>query len=405
VDVLESGPGRPGRWRRLWVLLLTVAGVAGLVALRVAASGSRPAAPAPPAAATPTAVGTVEPAPAIPSCPTCRPGRFSLHATSGYGPAGMRVAVGGRHPAVLDIATGRTTPVGPLHLESGQGTTLYPVPGGLVASIYGNGGDVVGGYLLPDSGGTVRLGAFDQWLPDRDGGFLGYRGAWNGHTGLLAAYTSSGRERWRRVVLATASVLRDTPYGLLVQTLPTQDSGVGPIQLLDARTGRVLRRIAVATSVLTSTDRAVVWLDGPCHDDGGPCRVVVTDLATGRGRTFPPPLGRVPSTAALSPDGRLAVGVSGLHDFLPGAIRDGFAAVLDPTTGRLEPLPGLSTQAKHAPVVAWSPNRPWLLMAVQPDDYHDRLVLWRVGDAELTALPTALPAWSLAYVSGLALLP
>jgi len=86
------------------------------------------------------------------------------------------------------------------------------------------------------------------------------------------------------------------------------------------RTGAVRRDLGPAIGVLTSTDRAMAWLRGPCSVEGE-CRPMVTDLRTGHAASYRSPLNRTPTAAAFAPAGRrLALGVSGLHEFIPGAV-------------------------------------------------------------------------------------
>jgi hypothetical protein len=407
-DVLESGPSRfggTGRWRRPWVLLLVLAAGAALIGLRASEAGGRgdspPAASA--AASEPDRSVVPPPAPPIeqPACTdNCRPGRFRLDARTGFGPPGLRLVTSGNQPVLLDVGTGRTTPVPGLPLVADQAASLFQVPGGLVATV--SAAAPVDSYLVRGSAPAVRLGRFDGAIPSRDGGLLAYDMGWNPPTpGRLASFTAAGRLRWQRPFRQPTGVIRDTRYGLLIHDFADPDGGGGPVRLVDPRTGAVRREVAWTEQVLTSTERYVVWLSGPCQDDGGPCQLLITDLGNGHTSAYPVPLDRVPSTAALTPDGRLAVGVGGLPGFVPGRVRDGFVALLDRSRGTYTRLPGLSAQVKHVPTVAWSPDGRWLLMAVQPDDQHDRLVLWRPGHAGLTVLPTVLPAWSLSNGFGL----
>ena len=415
AEVLESGPGRPGRlgrpgrWRRPWALLLVLAAAAALVGLRAAQTGGR-AGPQPVAGA---AGSAAEPEPSVVFVPgpssdrqtctgACREGRFRVAARPGYGPAGVRLVAGGAEPVLLDLGTGRTTPIPGLPLRADRTATLYQVPGGLVGTVSVAGGGPVGSYLLRGSAPAVRLGTFDGVIPSRDGGFYAFDMGWNPpRPGRLVAFTGTGRPRWQRPFRQPTAVLRDTRHGLLIHQVPDPASGAGPVLLADPRTGVPRHEIGWAQQVLASTDRYVVWLDGACTDDGAPCELLVTDLTGPHTTSYPVPLGRVPSTAAVSPDGRVAVGVGGLPGFVPGQVRDGFVALLDRSTGAFTRLPGLSTQVKHVPAVGWSPDGGWLLIAVQPDDEHDRLVLRRPGRSGLTMLPTVLPAWSLDTGNGL----
>ena len=386
------------------VVLLVLAAGAALVGLR-SWSGDRPAAP--------PAAGTSSPDPGIvlrtvpppdPPCSGCPTVRFRLTAREGYGPDGVRLVTSGSRPAVLDLRTGRAAPLPGLSLTGGQVARAYPVPGGLVAVVATTEGSPVGAYLLRDSGQTVRLGRFDVAVPGQDGGILAYDVAYERPPpGHLVSFGPDGRMRWQRSIPAPMEIVRDTPYGLLVHQALESNRAGQPLRLVDPRTGAVRWNLGSALAVLASTDQQVAWLPDSCDQEGS-CPVVVTDLRTQHTEQYAPPLGRTPSTAAFSPHGQFAVGVGGLHDFVPsgpGSVRDGFVALLDPASGRFRRLPGLSTQAKHTPALGWSPDGEWLLMAVQPDDRHDLLVLWHRGQRGLTVLPTVLPAWTLSSGQGL----
>jgi hypothetical protein len=390
------------------VLLLVLAAGAALVGLR-SWSEDRPTAPPNAATSTPepgVVLRTVPPP--DPPCSGCPTARFRLTAREGHGPDGVRLVTSGRRPAVLDLRTGRTAPLRGLPLARGQAAQATRVAGGLVAVVATTEGSLVGAYLLRDSGQTVRLGRFDVAVPGQDGGFLAYDAGYERPVpGRLVSFGPEGGIRWQRSIPSAMEIVRDTPYGLLVHQMADSTAAGGPLRLVDPRTGAVRRTLGSAMPVLASTDRLVAWLPGWCDQEGS-CPVRVTDLRTRRTAEYAPPLRRTPGTAAFSPRGQLAVGVGGLHDFVPGSgpdsVRDGFVALLDPASGRFRRLPGLSTQAKHTPALGWSPDGEWLLMAVQPDDRHDRLVMWRRGQHGLTVLPAVLPAGTLGSWQGLVVL-
>jgi hypothetical protein len=405
ADVLESGPGGSGRWRRPWVLLLVVAAGVALLGLWVAASGDqRP--PRSPGAAPTSTPSFSQPAWPTPSPVCCRPGQYRLDGWQGYGPAGVRLLGGGHDPLVLDVHTGRTTPVHWLRLPRGQRLQLYQVGGGrLVGVVSSYNGDLVTAYLRRSSGGTVSLGAFAVAIASRDGGLLAFRPdqpEGEHPPSRLASFTADGQLRWQRLIREPSEVVRDTPHGLLIHVF---DDGTSPaggsMRLVDPRTGVVRRDLGRAISVLASTDRAVAWLGGPCQAEGE-CPLRVTDLRSGRTTGYPAPLGRTPGVAEFSPDGRLlALGVYGLHESVPGRVRDGFAGVLDLRSRVFTLVPGVSTGVKSVPALGWAPDGQWLLMAVQSNDDQERLAMWRLGAGGVTVLPTVLPGWTLAGGSGL----
>ncbi|MGI8683358.1 MAG: hypothetical protein ACR2JO_14785 [Mycobacteriales bacterium] len=332
------------------------------------------------------------------------PARYRLEGRRTAGPVGLRLLVGGGDPVVVDAHTGRVAPWRRLRpLAAGNTVALQRLPAATVALVNDAQYQPVAAYVLPDVGGTVSVGRVEGVLPAVGGGLFGYNSGSTSPPGRLVRLDADGRVLWRRSFSLPTFVQADTPHGLLVWSIPGAPVPGGPLRLVDARTGKIRRELGRAGFILASTPDAVAWVPDRCGDQ---CQLTVTDLASGRSTRYTTPDGRLPGYAAFSPNQRLlAVSFFGLHEQTPELNRDGFAAVLDLVSGRLRTIPGLTTEAKSAASLAWSPTGAWLAMGVRSPggNYSDRLVLWRSGETGLTVLPPVLPPESSA--SGLVILP
>lgn len=400
ADILASGhPDGPGQRRRPPAWLLLVAAAAVLVGLQ----SWRNRTLEPQAAPSPSPSAAATPEPSEPPDPTAAPARFRLAGRPGVGPAGVRLLVGGARPVAVDAGTGRVTPLtGVPRLTAGRTAQLQRLAGATVVVVSDRDYRLVEAFVLPDGGRAFSVGPAEGVVQAAVGRPLAYNSGAAGRPGWLASFTADGRVRWRRNLGIPTIVFADTPHGLLVETTPDPEHG-GALGLVDPRTGRLRRGLGQAQYVLASTPDAVAWVPAGCADQ---CQLMVTSLANGRSRRYDTPDYRLPAYAAFSPDQRqLALSFYGLHDFVPGLNRDGFAGLLDLASGDVQTIPGLTTEAKSAAALAWSPSGRWLALGVRVpgQDYRDRLVLWRPGEAGLTVLPPLLPPES--TQSGLVVLP
>lgn len=398
ADVLSSGPDRgpgPGRGgagpgpdgphRRVptWLgrTVLIVVGVAVAVpALRSGVDGSTDGQPGP----TPTS--TVEPAPP-PTRLLHPPARYRLDGTPGAGPAGLRVAIGGRSVGVLDTATGRLTSLPGIRVVPDANASLTRTATGLGVSVYSptRGGVTV---FLPDSGGPAQLGESAYLVPARDGTVLRVQcSPADAQSCRLASVTPRGVVRWQRELAPGSAVVRDTPSGLLTVLDRRDVNGLRVLQLEDARTGSVRRRFGLFSQVLAATERAVAALPPGCDDT---CTLLVRDFDGGPLQRYEIPFGRI-YHAEFSPDGtRLALGYGGMLEQDPSVLsdRDGFAVVLDLDSRDVQRVPGLTTGPKTAPLPAWTPDG--LLVLATGNDGVGRIALWRPGARQVTVLPRRL---------------
>lgn len=385
ADILASGhPDGPGQRRRppTWLLLLVAAAVlVGLQSWRNRALEPQ-AGPSP----SPSAAATAEPSES--RGPSGSPARFRLDGRPGAGPAGFRLEVGGTAPVIVDAHTGHVTPLPRLRrLVTGEFAELRRLPAATVIVVRNGALEPVATYVLPDAGGRVSVPPSDGVVGAVDGGLFAFDSGVDRPPGRLVSLTAAGGLRWQRPFSVPTVVQADTPYGLLIQELPAPPSTGGPLQLVDPRTGALRRELGRPAYVVTSTPNAVAWFSSYCVDV---CQLTVTNVGTGRNTRYAMPDGRIPTYAAFSQDQRLlALSFPGLEDAAPGLKRDGFVLVLDLRSGQLETVPGLSTEARSAATPAWSPTEGLLALEVRspPDGDHDRVVLWRPGEARLTELP------------------
>jgi len=406
TDVISSGPERPPGRRRppAWLVLAAVA-VALTGALRLWGGATGSTGRTGPTEAAPVTAPVTSSAP-----PVGRVARFRLDGRPGTGPAGLRLLVGGSQtvadagPAVV-TATGEIRPVTRPRLAAGQSVQVGRLPAATTMIVLDRLYRPLSTSVLPDRGGQVRLGpGLDTVMAAADGGLIAADSAWNHPGGRLASYTAGGQLRWQRPLADPTIVWRDTPYGLLVWVVPHPERGVGGgLALIDARTGLLRHGIGAADQILATTGNRVAWIPHGCADWPAHCSLVVTRLDTRSQQAYPLPANRVPSYAAFSPDAAvLALSFAGQHEFIPASDPDGYVSILTLGSGQVDRMPGLTTTAKHAPTVAWGPDR-LLVLGVNLDTRRDRLLLWTPGSPGPVVLPATLPPYSAATY--LAVLP
>jgi WD40-like Beta Propeller Repeat len=391
ADVLSSGyrPGDPGagsrpprrRWRALLAGGLVAAGAAYLAGHD---SGGRPDRPP---SADPSPSVQVRPAPN--PFPTGPPATYRLDGDPGVGPAGMRLLVGGREPGVLDAGTGRLTPL------------RFPWTPGDVAELDHAGGTTTAllhnlrrlrarGVAIGANGRAAELGSVLDLLPLRDGSVLAEDCVGAGGTGpcTLTDYAATGTRRWRRTVPGRLDLVRDTPYGLLVEADQGDTGGV--VRLEDPRTGTPKRVIGRAYTVLGADDRQVVFEPAAC---GSSCQLTLSDLATGSSRYLPDNPGN-PTVAAFSADGRrIAIGYAGMYaeDVSPSPQRDGYVQVIDQARSDFwQEVPDLTTGPASTALPVWAPDGRLLLVVPTDGDGSGRVVVWRPDAPRITLLPVGL---------------
>lgn len=382
--MLSGGPAgaprrpRPGRWVALALAVAILAGVGYAVARR----GELPATPA---AALPAASPDWSPPPGPPA---------RLDGPPGSGPPGLRLLVGGPQLLAVDAA-GRVARVARLPLGAAAVGDLVAVPDGVLAvAVALQLPQTARVYLIRPTGPPLAVARADEVVPAGQHTFYGLRYPLRqGAPALLYGFSTSGEKLFQREVPGGWHLAANTPGGLLVSAYP---AGVGPaaVLLVEPRTGRTLRRLGTTQFVLAASAERVAWVAAGCQLGVAACPIVVTDLRTGRSRTYPP-VGEQVGFGLFSPDGRwLALSAYGFHPFVQPN-RPGYVAVLDLRTGAATRLPGVETSAKQAADLAWTPDSRYLAIAVRwPDQGYERLGVWSVAEQRLTALPGRLPVGS-----------
>jgi hypothetical protein len=400
AELISSGPVEPGgpgaRWRPpTWLVVVVIA--AGMIAAIKLWGGVSPPRDEPVPAATPIRITS-----APPSGPQ---GEFSMSTRPGTIPPGMRLVIGPAHygsPRALQRiavvnAAGETEPVDTLPVQSGQSVLLDRTPGATTVVLQDERQAPIGAYVLPDAGGRISLGAgLDTIIAARGGGYLAADTGWDSGTGRLAHFGPDGKRGWERAFSPPTQIIRDTPYGLLVNVQSAKPNGTsGALRLVDTTTGAPRHTIGAAGVVLAATDRKVAWVPSTCLDFPGQCSLVVTELDTRYQTEYVMPGGRVPYAGAFSPaQDMLALSFPGTHDQPPGQDPDGFVALQSLINNQFTRMDGLTTEPKQFARITWLGKD--LLLAVHDPDGRDRLLLWDRSPALPYLLPPQLPDYSAA---------
>jgi hypothetical protein len=400
AELISSGsaePGAPtGQWRPpTWLVVVVVA--AGLIgAIKLWGGVSSP----PDKSVTPAAATRLTSAP-----PRGPEGEFSMNARPGAIPAGMRLLIGPAHygsPRALQRiavvnAAGQTEPVDTLPLQSGQSVLLDRLPGASTVVVQDERLAPIGAYVLPDAGGKIGLGHdIDTVIAARGGGYLAAATGSDGTAGLLTRFAANGRPAWTRSMSPLTTIIRDTPYGLLVSIHSAKpDTAASALSLVDTRSGRVMHTIGAAGLVLGATDRRVAWIPSTCLDFPGQCSLVVTELDTRYQSEYAMPQGRVPLAGVFSPaQDALALSFPGTRDLPTGQDPDGYVAVQSLVNNQFSRMDGLSTEVKQYARVTWLGKS--ILLGVHDPDGHDRLLLWDQTPDLPYLLPPQLPDYTAA---------
>jgi hypothetical protein len=316
-----------------------------------------------------------------------------------FGPPGLKLLVTGEHPQIIDTSTGRSSPVPGVRLADGERAAVQIVPAGTVVTEIAPSAARTRTTLVPASGGRpVLLGDSVVVVPARRGTDLYVSSHDSGHTTVrITTPTGATRSSW--TVGGTATPLRDTAAGLVVQQIG--DRGVADLRVLDPRSGATRRVLSVGGVLVSVGPSSVAYVPPDCRGD---CPLSVTGLADGRTRSYPlPPNTGNPGIGAFAPDGhRLALGVPGQYRDGRLIVVPGFAEVLDLRTGDFDRIPGLDTAAERAPDLSWSAGT--LVLGVWSGS-GGQVASWSADRKDRLRVLPAQPAGDAAFSSVTALPP
>ena len=386
-----GGWPRPPRW--VWVIA-GVAAVAVLAGVIVAHTGSRPAAPIS-AATSPAAPGNGgrQPAglPAPPRNPARMTGRPLPHDT------GLRLALGGRRPAWLWVATGRTEPIGGLPRRD-NGYQLIRVTGGWAAMPFpSSNGPCINCaprpmpvyYFADGSREASRLGAADFVAPAAAKGAVWlvsyHAGAFMPDTaGTAQEFSVSGAALGPQRRLPRGYVIdQGTSSGLLLVPELARTNAIR-YELWEPGTGQAIRSFQ---NVIAASPSQIAWMP-PCTAH---CTVHVLNVDGAPGRVIPL-AGRSQSyLGAFSPDGRLLALLVTARIGTNGTVMADRLVVAAVATGRLTAIPGTTIGAGNGVDLGWQAAGGQLVADVGLD-HGWQVAVWRPGDASLYVAATQAPA-------------
>ncbi|MFL5913628.1 MAG: hypothetical protein ACJ768_24090 [Gaiellaceae bacterium] len=297
----------------------------------------------------------------------------------GTGPAGLRLLVAGADPRVVDAATGVARPPPGIRLPAGAGVTAVPVGRSTIAVVgYAWGAGI---FLQLPGADPLVLGGRSAVTPSLDGQLIVVASR-SGRT-IVSGLAVDRGVRWEWQSSDAITVLRDTPFGLVLQR--SGRSVGGELVLVDRESGAVRRMLGRDRSVVAAGDRAAAWVPADCAKL---CSLAVSKLRGGGRRDYPMPYGRMPESGAFSPDGRWLALTFPAFGVGP-VIRPGYVGVLDLRTGGVLPVPQVRTAPELGADVTWSTDGRWMIIAVKWPD-HQTIAFWRPG-GELRVLATNLP--------------
>ena len=407
-DTVEFGGWpRPPRW--VWVVagVAAVAVLAGVVVTHTGPhrtavstpSRSSAAAASPVAGSRTPAVGSAAPWPSAVAACGSTVELPQIHLAGQHADVHGRLLVGGT--GLRQVTFGGAVS-GPLPGLPGHGwlvTTLVAEPGAAYA------------FGVPCFGSSAHVrvyriaaGAAHQ-LPIRADALLGgpHRAWAVTYRARHTVLTPSGGGR-AVTFTSNISAVADTPAGLVVAAYHDSAGRRDTVELVDPKTGAVLRRLGggfpmgAAGHVLLVSRHGCAW--PPAYSE---CALESIDLTTGRPlATAELPAGRTPvwgdvASPVFSPGGTLAAFQLArarpdprFAATAPGPPSD--VAVLHLRTGRLDIVPGLELPPRTWAGLAFDATGSWLLASVSEGN-HGELLAWRrgmPGPALVTSLPGPL---------------
>jgi hypothetical protein len=395
-DIVSFGGDRGPRWQR-WRLVVAAACVT--VALAAALVWYLPrthhhgGGQATPAALSPSqraqeAIGS--PLSTWPASPALMTGQPLPH------DAGLRLLLGGRQPAWLQVPTGRTEAIRGLpqsasyqFIRVAGGWAVQPFPPVAAGCDNCAPGPLPVYYLADGSTAVSRAGTADVAGPAAAPGALwlvSYRAGADMNTaaGTAQEVSVTGAALGPRLRLPAGYVIsQGTRAGLLLaQEQP--GSGPGRYELWNPGTRRVTRSFV---HVLAASPTGIAWQPA-CTDS---CQVRALQLPSGRTWRIALPPRSTAEQGAFSPDGRLLALLVGAGVTADGRIATNQLMVAPIASGRAAAVPGTTVGGAIAVNFGWQPGSGQLIadVTVRTQGQHQwQIGVWQPG-APLLAIALA----------------
>ena len=293
------------------------------------------------------------------------------------GSTGLKLLVAADPPVLLDVDSGRITPVGGLNVH-----------GNPVLSVLAVGRDAV--IWLDRRTPAKRSPTAEIYVVHHDGATAtriatawGVEPAANGQAVWLTSFKDAHHCELREVALSGRQ-LRSRPIRCSTRLI---DGGSGGLliegsSVVDPLTGRTLLR---TDAVWAIAGHYALTDSGCCHP------LTVTDLRSGTRRMLPWP-SKIGSTdqAAVQPNGKLIAVDFADPAFQGSGTQVTDAWLLNPATGRLQHLPDMpAAVALKFTSMSWT-NDGRLVWLAQTED-HDVVAVWRPGQKRIAVRRIRLP--------------
>ena len=322
------------------------------------------------------------PAPAVASA-AARPGQ--LHGVPLTGATGLVLLVSADPPYLLDVDTGRVTPVKDLGV-SGPAPVLSVLAAGRDAVVWTDRRPLASG--LPDE--DIYLVRRGDATATRIAAGSDVQSAAGGRSVWVKSFTDAHHCTVREIDLAGRQQRGPRPVPCSAALI---DPGAGALlaeggSVIDPASGRVLLR---TSSVWAIAGHLALTAGEPVHP------LTLTDLRTGTRRAlrWPSQIGG-PDQAAVGPGAKLIALSFSDPAYQGTGVQVTDVWLLDPGTGRWQHLPGMPANvALKFTSMSWTSDGRLVMLAQTPTGgpaSHDVITAWRPGQKSLAIRSVHIPA-------------
>lgn len=383
-DEIGYGDDATSRWPRHWLIAATV------IAVLAAALGWRQRDARPPTAVAGTPVTAPPTAPAVMPTPSPTPQPPTFEGPLLQDGLGAQVVLGGRRPAVVDLPSGRSTPI--TGLPSGievisavriSGATILMVGDPSIGEVYSLPDGTTVARPLGFRGAGLMPGETDNW-------YWVLASGWDPEHPRATVEERDGSGRLvRRVKLPKNwQPVRGVTDGILMISID-QDPEVAGLAVWDPGRRRIVRSFGHGIPIATAVDM-VAWPDRTCRVTAESCLVHVTDLHGGADRVVAIPGHAHMSFGYVSPDGSSLVLSSLTRDDSQRLV----AVSLD--TGHVVPI-AVAAPPSAASMLDWTPDGTAAILFAGDADDACSLAVWRRDAERIELIPARFQGcWPLA---------